>query len=86
MIQGIHQQSANFKVEYWFIRKVSFSNLTILDRFNLEIKQNEMYSENSNIVGEILNEMATGKIVSVGMFWNRLGYAKNVIIAIFNWL
>lgn len=47
-----------------------FSNLTILDRFNLEIKQNEMYSENSKVMGEILNEMATGKIVSVGMFWD----------------
>lgn len=71
MIQGIHQQSArkansmlNVDIHPY---DVSFSNLTILDRFNLEIKQNEMYSENSFMLGEILYEMATGKIVNVGM-------------------
>lgn len=68
---------------------ICFSNLTILDRFNWEIRQNEMYSENSKVMGEILNEMATGKIVSVGTFLgqSRDYYEKNVlIIAILIWL
>lgn len=42
------------------------SNLTILDKFNLEMKQNEIYSENSKTVAALIQEMAIGKIVKNG--------------------
>ncbi|XP_031624802.1 extracellular serine/threonine protein CG31145-like [Contarinia nasturtii] len=40
-------------------------NLTVLDKFNLEIKQTELYAENSSLVGELLHEMKTRKIIRV---------------------
>lgn len=36
------------------------------DKFNLAIKQNELYTNDSKLVGELLHEMATRKIVRVG--------------------
>lgn len=46
------------------------SNLTVLDRFNLEISQHELYSEDSKLVDELLHELAARKIVRVGEFYD----------------
>lgn len=40
--------------------------MTILDRFNLDISQNELYSEDSTLVDELLNDMAKRKIIRIG--------------------
>lgn len=44
-------------------------NLTTLDKFNLDITQYELYSNDSQSVDELLHEMATRKIVEVGEFF-----------------
>lgn len=41
-------------------------NSTILDKFNYEIKQNELYSEDSKTIDALIHEMATRKISRVG--------------------
>lgn len=41
-------------------------NSTILDKFNYEIKQNELYAEDSKTIDALVREMATRKIRSVG--------------------
>lgn len=44
------------------------SDVTIMDKFNLEIKQNELYSENSKTVDALIQDMVTRKIAFVGQF------------------
>lgn len=44
----------------------SSAEMTILDKFNLAIKQTELYSNDSKHVGQLLYEMSTRKIVQVG--------------------
>lgn len=39
---------------------------TVLDKFNLAINRNELYSKDSKLVDELLHEMATREIVHVG--------------------
>lgn len=41
-------------------------NSTILDKFNYEIKQNELYAEDSKTIDALIREMATRKIRYVG--------------------
>lgn len=41
-------------------------NSTILDKFNYQIKQNELYSKDSETIDGLIHEMATRKITSVG--------------------
>lgn len=41
-------------------------NSTILDKFNYEIKQNELYAEDSKTIDGLIHEMATRKISYVG--------------------
>ena len=41
-------------------------NSTILDKFNYEIKQNELYAEDSETIDGLIHEMATRKISYVG--------------------
>ncbi|XP_055300432.1 extracellular serine/threonine protein CG31145-like isoform X2 [Sitodiplosis mosellana] len=43
----------------------SKEELTVLDKFNLAIKQTELYSANSTLVDELLHDMSTRKIVRV---------------------
>lgn len=41
-------------------------NTTILDKFNYEIKQSELYAEHSETIDVLIQEMATREIVYVG--------------------
>lgn len=41
---------------------------TILDKFNFEIKQNELYTEHSETIDALIQEMATRPIVHVGEY------------------
>lgn len=47
----------------WFL---SSEYTTILDKFNYEIKQGELYAEHSKTIDVLIQEMATRKIVHVG--------------------
>lgn len=46
---------------FWFSE-----NSTNLDKFHLEIRQNELYPENSTLVDKLLQDMATHQILHVG--------------------
>lgn len=41
-------------------------NSTNLDKFHMEIRQNELYPENSTLVDNLLYDMATQPILHVG--------------------
>lgn len=43
-------------------------NSTNLDKFHMDIKQNELYPENSPLVDSLLSAMATQPILHVGKF------------------
>lgn len=45
---------------------ISSENSTILDKFNYEIKQSELYSEDSGTIDGLIREMVTRKISYVG--------------------
>ena len=45
---------------------------TVLDKFNLAIKQTELYSANSTLVVELLHDISTREIVQVGKFGNAM--------------
>lgn len=50
----------------WFFR--NSENSTNLDKFHLGIKQNELYSEDSTLVDNLLHDMATQPISHVGKY------------------
>lgn len=43
-------------------------NTTISDKFNYEIKQNELYAEDSETIDALIQEMATRSIAHVGKY------------------
>lgn len=45
-------------------------NSTILDKFNYEIKQNELYAEDSETIDGLIRDMMTRKIVQVGKIFS----------------
>lgn len=47
---------------------LSSDNATNLDKFHMDIKQNELYPANSPFVDSLLNDMATQPILHVGKF------------------
>lgn len=49
---------------------ISSENTTILDKFNYEIKQTELYAEHSETIDALIQEMATRPIAHVGKFIN----------------
>lgn len=57
-------ENGNWKYKYPF--DFSSENTTALDKFNYQIKQNELYAEHSETIDVLIQEMATRKIVSVG--------------------
>lgn len=54
---------------YLFFYSFDRDNLTSLDKFNMEINENELYPKDSKWVDEVLHEMATRKIVKVGEYY-----------------
>lgn len=55
-------------LSFWLLRSVFSDNATNLDKFHMDIKQNELYPENSPFVDSLLNDMATQPILHVGKF------------------
>lgn len=59
-------QNNNFLFHFGLF--VNSENSTNLDKFHLEIKQNELYPENSTLVDKLLHDMATQPILHVGKY------------------
>lgn len=51
---------------YLFFFCCKRKNLNALDKFNLAMTAEHLYSNGSQLVDELLHEMATGKIIEVG--------------------
>lgn len=50
----------------------------------MEITQNELYSNDSSLVDELLHEMATRQIIKVGKFYYCVSWKNTIIIRITN--
>lgn len=67
-----------FKLFFFIFLCVSFrfflfcfckrENLTALDRFNLAMTSEQFYSNDSQLVDALLRDMATRKIIAVGVY------------------
>lgn len=65
------------------LRSVFSDNATNLDKFHMDIKQNELYPENSPFVDSLLNDMATQPILHVGKFAVAIDEARKFCFSFF---